>query len=92
MYMMKTRSDSKRQCEKTREMITVTLGGKLDGFTPVKVDIPVMRPMPDVLLWHDRIYIRRSDDRYSVAKAWPLIDELDKVPKRMKRKIVASAA
>jgi len=65
----------------TRAMVTVTLGGKLDGRTPVKVDVPVMHPMPDVLLWHHRIYIRKSDNRYSVAKAWPLSDELDRLPK-----------
>jgi len=68
-------------------MITITLGGKLEDCVPVTVDIPRMDPMPDVLSYHHRIYVRRTDHNYHVARMWPILDELDKAVERKKRKL-----
>lgn len=76
--MTRRRRPQRVVADETRGTITITLGGKLEGIVPVNVDIPVMSPPPDVLLFRQRIYVRKSDNSYTVARTWPILEDLDK--------------
>ena len=60
-----------------RETVLITLGGRLDGTSPVQLRIPKQSPMPDILRYNKRLFVRRSDTKYDTARVWPILDQLD---------------
>lgn len=65
-----------------RHTVHVTLGrsrgGEGDGFL-ASIPLSVGEALPDLLMYEDRIYIKRSDTNYAVAKAFPLVRGVDRV-------------
>lgn len=78
--------EAPRISEPTRPVVSVTLtwrgnrrgGEAADGAANrSRVQLPQMRPMPEVLTYRGRIFLRRSEDKYTEAITWPVLDELD---------------
>lgn len=40
------------------------------GTYVVTVQVPAFNPIPEVLVWGDRVFVRRVDDRYYEGMAW----------------------
>lgn len=80
--------DKSRNLEPDRRMVTVTLGGKSDGGRSAVVLMPAMSTMPDIIRYRDRLFIKRNERTYAVAKVWPLNDSLDKISEDLKATLV----
>ena len=43
--------------------------------------VPTGMKMPDLITWHGHTFARRTDERYSEASMWPIVEELDADPR-----------
>jgi len=68
-----------------RHTVNVTLGGAggKEGGGPFVASIQLSpgESLPDLLHYDDRIYIKRGDSHYAIARAFPLVQGVDVVRK-----------
>lgn len=61
---------------KTRD-VALVMHGQKSRSTSVTVRVPADMKMPDLITWHGHTFARRTDERYSEASMWPIVEELD---------------
>jgi hypothetical protein len=64
-----------------RRTVHIILGNpdKRDGPLLATIQLSESEGLPDVLHYDDRLYIKRDDARYTIAKAFPLVKGVDHV-------------